>query len=139
MMNDIVANAYQKIRPLIITYTLTHGTGRGDVELANRCYWEYTLEFCKLFSQNSGVELAKMCISDENLNVKAIGAFYLLPYETRYAVKVLRKIKRSHVFGPNIIADDLLIDWRKKRCKFPRLVNGVIEFFDAAEIVAKGY
>lgn len=120
-MNDTIVATLVEIRPLIILHAKE--SLFGDVEYANTCYVSYTRKMCEAFLCGYGIDLARACLDDCEPAVQAIGAFYLLPYETTVAIKKLQYLREVAPIEVATNVGTILQEWRKGRLKFPRLVQ----------------
>ena len=136
-MDDVITKNFTKIRPLIITHKRISGSGIGSVRRANKCFEEYTYRFGRAFEQGYGLELAERCIKDREPAVRCTGAYYLLPYQPLRAKMILRSAVLKGWFRhsyESFSAEMTLREWKKKRLKFPRLINGEITYINIDRI-----
>lgn len=131
-MNSNVLNTIEKIRPLILLHAKE--SLWGDVEKANRSYQAYTLEICKAFSDGYGIDLSEALAADYEPALQAIGAFYLLPYKTKYATSILKRISKSGSIEVSINSSAILKEWHKKALRFPRLIRGQVAYIAMNEL-----
>ena len=123
-MNSNVLNTIEKIRPLILLHAKE--SLWGDVEKANRSYQAYTLEIC--------IGLSEALAADYEPALQAIGAFYLLPYKTKYATSILKRISKSGSIEVSINSSAILKEWHKKALCFPRLIRGQVAYIAMNEL-----
>lgn len=125
-MNSNVLNTIEKIRPLILLHAKE--SLWGDVEKANRSYQVYTLEICQAFSDGYGIDISEALAADYEPALQTIGAFYLLPYKTKYATSILKRVSKSGPIEVSINASSILREWHKKALRFPRLISGQVVY-----------
>lgn len=130
-MKRNVLNIIVKIKPLILQHA--NESLWGNVDEANRSYYAYTWEICKAFSDGYGIDISEALAADYEPALQTIGAFYLLPYKTKYAVSILKRISKSDHIEVSINASSILKEWHKKSLRFPRLISGKVAYIAMTE------
>ena len=131
-MSSNILNTVEKIRSLIQLHTSE--SLWGDVDKANQSYQAYTLEICKAFSDGYGISLSEALAADHEPALQSVGAFYLLPYETSYAIRILKRLSKSDHIEVSVNASSILAVWRKQTLQFPRLAGQGVVYFTASEL-----
>jgi len=110
---------------------------KGDYHSANKCFENSMIYACKMQEFENWKEVFLGLLENENISVKMHIAYLLLPYDTKPAIKVLRKVSR----GDNILGINSKItlrEWRNKELKFPVIENNKINYKNAQELLETG-
>jgi hypothetical protein len=102
----------------------------GDPQKANRYFKKYTKDICELFQVGDGLDVMLSFLEDDDPAIKSVGAYYLLPRNTKIAEKTLKSIFNVQTFGIGTNAQTTYSEWKNGRLKFPALENGKIVYKD---------
>ena len=78
-----------KIKKSILIHAIE--SWKGNYKTANRHFKDYTNQICALFQDGYGLDTMHMFLNDDEAAVKFVGAYFLLPYDTKNAKKHLNQ------------------------------------------------
>ena len=122
-----------KIKKSILIHAIE--SWKGNYKTANRHFKDYTNQICALFQDGYGLDTMHMFLNDDEAAAKFVGAYFLLPYDTKKCQKTLKSICSVQTYGIGPNAKTLLEEWKNGRLKFPVLEHGKVVYKERNQLM----